>query len=151
MSDTLKPVQDCPLCQSAGGQLVFEHSKFRVIWADEPLYPGFLRLVWQSHVREFSDLPEPDQLLCMNAVVLLERFVLQEMKADKVNLATLGNVVAHLHWHVIPRFTDDAHFPAPVWASVKPDANLSSRQQPLFDRKAQLIDQLALLLNAHFS
>lgn len=87
----------------------------------------------------------------MNAVVLLERFVLQEMKADKVNLATLGNVVAHLHWHVIPRFTDDAHFPAPVWASVKPDVNLSSRQQPLFDRKAQLIDQLALLLNAHFS
>lgn len=147
----MKPVQDCPLCQSAGGQLVFEHSKFRVIWADEPLYPGFLRLVWQSHVREFSDLPEPDQLLCMNAVVLLERFVLQEMKADKVNLATLGNVVAHLHWHVIPRFTDDAHFPAPVWASVKPDVNLSSRQQPLFDRKAQLIDQLALLLNAHFS
>ena len=36
---------------------------------------------------------------------------------DKINLASLGNVVPHLHWHVIPRFADDAHFPAPVWAA----------------------------------
>lgn len=87
----------------------------------------------------------------MQAVVLLERFVLQEMKADKVNLATLGNVVAHLHWHVIPRFTDDAHFPAPVWASAKPDATLCSRQHRLFDSKARLIDDLAIQLKARFS
>jgi diadenosine tetraphosphate (Ap4A) HIT family hydrolase len=36
---------------------------------------------------------------------------------QKVNVASLGNVVPHLHWHVIPRFVDDAHFPAPVWAT----------------------------------
>lgn len=74
----------------------------------------------------------------MKALVLLERFVLQEMKADKANLATLGNVVAHLHWHVIPRFTDDAHFPAPVWASTPNQAELSARQQALLNRKQQL-------------
>ncbi|GLR26849.1 HIT family protein [Limnobacter litoralis] len=151
MSQAHSLVQDCPLCQSAGGKLVFEHSKFRVIWADEPLYPGFLRLVWQSHVREFSDLSDEDQLLCMRVVVLLERFVLQEMKADKVNLATLGNVVAHLHWHVIPRFTDDAHFPAPVWANARPDAALAVRQQAVLNRKTHLIEHLALHMKGRFS
>jgi diadenosine tetraphosphate (Ap4A) HIT family hydrolase len=37
------------------------------------------------------------------------------MAPDKINLASLGNVVPHLHWHVIPRFADDPHFPNPVW------------------------------------
>jgi diadenosine tetraphosphate (Ap4A) HIT family hydrolase len=37
------------------------------------------------------------------------------LQPDKINLASLGNVVPHLHWHVIPRFADDPHFPNPVW------------------------------------
>ncbi|MHB1094167.1 HIT family protein [Thiobacillus sp.] len=37
------------------------------------------------------------------------------MRPDKINLASLGNVVPHLHWHVVPRFGDDPHFPNPVW------------------------------------
>jgi diadenosine tetraphosphate (Ap4A) HIT family hydrolase len=34
-----------------------------------------------------------------------------------VNLASLGNITPHLHWHVIPRFADDPHFPNPIWAA----------------------------------
>jgi diadenosine tetraphosphate (Ap4A) HIT family hydrolase len=40
------------------------------------------------------------------------------MQPLKVNVASLGNVVPHLHWHIIPRYADDAHFPAPVWAQA---------------------------------
>ena len=36
---------------------------------------------------------------------------------DKINLASLGNMVPHLHWHVIPRFRDDRHFPEPIWGA----------------------------------
>jgi diadenosine tetraphosphate (Ap4A) HIT family hydrolase len=57
--------------------------------------------------------------------------VREVMQPDKVNLASLGNVVPHLHWHVIPRYTDDAHFPAPVWAPavrVTDPAVLAARQ-----------------------
>ena len=46
-----------------------------------------------------------------------ERVLRAELAPDKINLATLGNQVPHLHWHVIPRFADDAHFPDPVWAA----------------------------------
>jgi diadenosine tetraphosphate (Ap4A) HIT family hydrolase len=49
----------------------------------------------------------------------LELAVREVMQPLKVNVASLGNVVPHLHWHVIPRYADDAHFPAPVWAQAQ--------------------------------
>ena len=44
-------------------------------------------------------------------------FVAKALQPAKVNLAALGNMVPHLHWHVIPRFADDSHFPQPVWGA----------------------------------
>jgi diadenosine tetraphosphate (Ap4A) HIT family hydrolase len=41
------------------------------------------------------------------------------MGADKMNLASLGNQTPHVHWHVVPRFRDDRHFPGPIWATPK--------------------------------
>ena len=38
------------------------------------------------------------------------------MHPDKVNIAALGNMVPHIHWHVIPRFKDDAFFPGSAWS-----------------------------------
>ena len=43
----------------------------------------------------------------------------QLYKADKINLASLGNVVPHVHWHVIARFSDDGHFPDAIWATPR--------------------------------
>lgn len=126
--------------------MIFKAEKYRVIWADEALYPGFLRVIWNEHVREFSNLSDENRNLLMNVVVTLERFVLNDMQADKCNVATLGNVVPHLHWHVIPRFTDDAHFPAPVWGSAKKDAGLSPRQKSIHNEKAALMHRLSRLL-----
>jgi diadenosine tetraphosphate (Ap4A) HIT family hydrolase len=41
------------------------------------------------------------------------------MQPSKVNLASLGNMTQHIHWHLIPRFNDDAHFPNPIWGEAK--------------------------------
>jgi diadenosine tetraphosphate (Ap4A) HIT family hydrolase len=48
---------------------------------------------------------------------------------DKINLAALGNMVPHLHWHVIPRWRDDSHFPAAIWATQQESA-VVTRQAP---------------------
>jgi diadenosine tetraphosphate (Ap4A) HIT family hydrolase len=140
----------CALCESEGGELIYRHAKFRVIQANEPLYPGFLRLIWNAHVREFSQLTRPDRLLCMDVLVVLETFVLNTLKADKVNLATLGNVVPHLHWHIIPRFVGDAHFPAPVWAACPEGGQLTPTQRMVFQTQTDWIPQLSLHLRAQF-
>jgi diadenosine tetraphosphate (Ap4A) HIT family hydrolase len=108
----------CELCELADATKVVASDRFSVILANEPSYPGFARVIWNEHVREVSDLPDADRLLLNEAVWKLEQAVREVMRPLKVNVASLGNVVPHLHWHVIPRYADDAHFPAPVWAQA---------------------------------
>lgn len=111
-----KVVAGCPLCDGAGGRLVHTASKFRVICASEAGFPAFYRLIWREHAREFSDLAKEDRVLCMEAVTVIEQAMRELLAPTKINLATLGNVVPHMHWHVIARFDWDSHFPSPVWA-----------------------------------
>lgn len=106
----------CTLCETEGGLPVFRGGRFRVIRAEEAGFPAFYRLVWNDHVAEFSDLLPADRVLCMEAVTRIEQVLREHLQPTKINLAALGNVVPHLHWHVIARFEWDSHFPAPVWA-----------------------------------
>lgn len=106
----------CSLCAGLGGALVFRGKAFRVIRADEAGFPAFYRVVWSEHVAEFSDLDAEDRSLCMRAVHEVEQVLREHLQPTKINLAALGNMVPHLHWHVIARFEWDSHFPAPLWA-----------------------------------
>jgi len=105
----------CPLCDSAGGETLWQDDFCRVVLADEANYPGFLRVILNAHVREMTDLPTAEREALMKVVFACEAALREVMAPDKVNLASLGNVVPHLHWHVIPRFADDPHFPNAVW------------------------------------
>lgn len=112
---------NCELCTTPGGTVLWEDQRCRVVQADEPGYPGFCRVIWKSHVGEMTDLSPADRLHCMNVVFAVERAMRDALSPAKINLASLGNFVAHVHWHVIPRFTDDPHFPQPVWATRQRD------------------------------
>ena len=107
----------CPLCSADGGLLVFRNESLRIIQASEAGFPAFYRVVWNRHAAEFSDLSAFERETCMNTVVAVEQVLRSELQPDKINLAALGNMVPHLHWHVIARFGWDSHFPAPVWSA----------------------------------
>ncbi|MEO3693369.1 HIT family protein [Roseateles sp. DJS-2-20] len=112
------------MCEGDGGHVVLRTPKFRVVRVegDEGArFPGFYRLIWNAHAAEFSDLGREDRLLCMDAVAAIEAVLRQQLQPTKINLAALGNVVPHLHWHIIPRWADDSHFPAPIWATAVRD------------------------------
>lgn len=106
----------CPLCTTTDDVLVFQDLQYRVIRAQETGFPAFYRVIWTAHIAEFSDLSMVDQQTCMAAVAVVERVMRTLLKPTKINLAALGNMVPHLHWHVIARFAWDSHYPAPVWA-----------------------------------
>jgi diadenosine tetraphosphate (Ap4A) HIT family hydrolase len=138
-------VAGCELCD-LGVPTVVDNDKFAVILVDDANYPGFARVIWKDHVREVSDLADADRLLLNDAVYRLELAVREVMQPLKVNVASLGNVVPHLHWHVIPRYADDAHFPAPVWAQAAratDDAVLQARRA--------LVPQLAEAIARRFA
>lgn len=109
----------CPLCETDGGLLVFRNAQLRIIQAQEAGFPAFYRVVWNRHVAEFSDLSPAEREACMQAVVTVEQVLRTQLQPTKINLAALGNVVPHLHWHVIARFEGDSHFPAPVWGAAQ--------------------------------
>ncbi|RYF01061.1 MAG: HIT family protein [Comamonadaceae bacterium] len=109
----------CPLCDADGGTLVWRGARLRVIRAQEAGFPAFYRVVWAAHVAELSDLSGGDRAHCMAVVCEVERVLRDHLQPAKINLAALGNMVPHLHWHVIARFAWDSHFPAPVWAAAQ--------------------------------
>jgi len=127
----------CELCEAEGGRLLLSNELLRVVLVDDPDFPGFARVIWNDHVREMSDLAAADQQRLMQTVFAVERAQRAVLAPEKVNLASQGNVVPHLHWHVIPRFADDSHFPQPVWGTRQRE----QRMEALEPRRAQL-DQL---------
>jgi diadenosine tetraphosphate (Ap4A) HIT family hydrolase len=106
----------CALCGGPGGRLLLQTPRWRLVHADEPGFPAFYRVVWQDHVREFSQLARSDRQELTDVLVTIEQALLRHLQPAKVNLASLGNAVPHLHWHVIARFDWDSHFPGAVWA-----------------------------------
>lgn len=114
--------ESCELCDRPGGEIVWEDELCRVVrvGGDEGSdYPGFCRVIWQAHVGEMTDLSSANRRHLMALVFATEAALRVCYRPIKINLASLGNVVPHLHWHVIPRFADDRHFPAPIWAEAK--------------------------------
>ena len=109
----------CPLCDTPGGRVVVQAPRWRIIHAQEAGFPAFYRLVWQQHVREFSQLTAAERSECVETLVAIEQAMLRHVRPDKVNLAALGNAVPHLHWHVVGRFGGDSHFPGTVWSAAQ--------------------------------
>lgn len=109
---------NCELCTNDGGEIIVKTDKLRVVLIDDANYPGFCRVIWHGHVKEMTDLAIADRSVMMQAVCKVEQAIRDVMQPHKINLASLGNMVPHLHWHVIPRYQDDAHFPNPVWAAT---------------------------------
>jgi len=111
----------CVFCDGVGGDLVWRDARCRVVLTSEP-FSGFCRVIWNAHVREMTDLAAPDRTHFMHVVHAVESALRARLTPIKMNLASLGNQTPHLHWHVIPRFADDSHFPNPVWAPRQRDA-----------------------------
>ncbi|WP_269533593.1 HIT family protein [Chitinimonas sp. BJYL2] len=133
----------CPLCNSHGGELVWQSALYRVVLVDDAAYPGFCRVILNRHAAEMTDLPAAERDTLMQAVWTVESVLRDAVHPDKINLASLGNVVPHLHWHVIPRWHDDAHFPSPIWATTQRDS--PPRNVDLTALKASLASRLLLL------
>ena len=114
--------QACELCASAGGVVLWRSDLCRVVRVDDPSYPGFCRVIWNDHIREMTDLDATHQMVLMRVVFAVEAMLRRLFAPDKINLASFGNMVPHVHWHIIPRWLDDRHFPEPVWGKVQREA-----------------------------
>ena len=110
---------NCEICEHTGGELLWQDASCRVVRANERGYPGFCRVIWHTHIKEMTDLEQHERTHLMHVVFAVEAALRELLNPHKVNLASFGNVIPHLHWHVIPRFTHDPHFPLPAWGEAR--------------------------------
>jgi diadenosine tetraphosphate (Ap4A) HIT family hydrolase len=136
----------CPFCAGDGGEVLFRDDLLRAVLVDDAEYPGFVRVIANVHRREMTDLPAESRQRLMTAVFAVESAQREVLAPHKINLASLGNQVPHLHWHVIPRFADDAHFPQPIWGQRQRESDahrLGPRRAQLPALRAAIIDRLS--------
>jgi len=101
--DTL-PIGDFPLC--------------RLLLSNDSNYPWFILVPRREAISEIFQLDVADQQMLWQETTALAQWLKDSFDADKMNVATLGNVVSQLHMHVIVRKRDDAAWPAPVWGKL---------------------------------
>ena len=131
----------CELCVSPGGEVLWDDGFARVVLVGDADHPGFCRVILNAHCKEMTDLAQAQRARLMEVVFGVESILRELLTPQKINLASLGNVVPHLHWHVVPRFADDPHFPRPVWgakvrdqASALPAGFVASLRRQLRER-----------------
>lgn len=133
----------CELCGSPGGELIWEDALCRVVSVADPDYPGFCRVILNRHAREMTDLPAAEQQQLMRIVFAVETVVRRLYHPDKINLASFGNLTPHIHWHIIPRWENDRHFPHPVWGTPQ---RVNTPPRTTVDRR-QLNSELVAVLS----
>ena len=126
----------CELCDSPGGDLLWRDGFCRVVLVDDPDYPGFCRVILRRHARELTDLGADERSALMAVVFAVEEAVRETMQPDKMNVASLGNMTPHVHWHIVPRWAGDTNF-MPVVGDVRvmPEHLFATydRLKPAFD------------------
>lgn len=132
----------CPLCQASPHLVLWQDDFCRVVLLDDADYPAYCRVELLAHVKEMSDLTPQDRAHTMKVVFAVETAVREVIQPDKINLASLGNKTPHMHWHVIPRFETDKHFPNSHWG----EPARASSTQPLTPLQ---IDTLTEKVKAH--
>ena len=93
-------------------------------------YPWFILVPDRENITEIHQLNDKDQQQLMAESSILSRIIETQFKADKINIAALGNLVSQLHLHHIVRYTTDAAWPTPVWGKLpaKPYTDEETKQ-----------------------
>lgn len=117
----------CPLCLPPDPRLVvaeLQHTTVRL--NEDQFFPGYCFVVLKTHVKEPWHLTLDVRTAVMEEVYLVARALEALFSPDKINLESLGNMVPHVHWHVVPRFRTDALWPRPIWSESHEPVKLDS-------------------------
>jgi diadenosine tetraphosphate (Ap4A) HIT family hydrolase len=132
---------NCVYCDRVSESVVWSDAHCRVLQVTDAKFAGLCRVVWNRHVAEFSDLDDAARVHVMRVVAAVENGLRELLQPDKINLASLGTAVPHLHWHVVPRYRDDSHFPEPIWGTPQRVGAVRELPQDFAPRMKQGLDE----------
>lgn len=96
---------------------VCEHLDCKILVMNNSIVPWFIVVPFTDRT-EWYQLDDSQQYNINKIINKLSDFIVKEYNADKLNVATIGNVVKQMHIHVLGRFESDPVWPAPVWGNI---------------------------------
>ncbi|MCF8186260.1 MAG: HIT family protein [Sulfuritalea sp.] len=117
--------QPCALCVASPHDILWQDDFCRIVLLNDVDYPAYCRVELLAHVKEMTDLAPAQRARMMKVVFAVETALREIFNPDKINLASLGNKTPHVHWHVIPRFEKDKHFPNSHWGEAMRDGQMT--------------------------
>ena len=141
-------MSDCDLCRPSPHNTLWQDDFCRVVLLNDANYPAYCRVELLEHIKEMTDLLPQQRARVMKTVFAVELALREVTQADKINLASLGNKTPHMHWHVIPRFNTDKHFPNSHWGEAMRDGkpfSLNATTQTSLKQKIKAHIECALL------
>jgi diadenosine tetraphosphate (Ap4A) HIT family hydrolase len=106
----------CSTYGGSGGPLhIADLDLSRVFLHEDQFFPGYVLLVLRRHVSELYDLPAPERATLMEEVSRVAQALARVFRPVKMNYELLGNLVPHIHWHLVPRLATDPGLRAPIW------------------------------------
>lgn len=85
----------------------------------------WLKIFTQDAYKEMSDVPKEIRLEICNILDVIEIEMISYFKPKKINIASFGNYMPHVHWHIMARFKEDSYFPEPMWGTKQRTSNLT--------------------------
>ncbi|WP_024930297.1 HIT family protein [Methylophilus sp. OH31] len=132
-------MSQCPLCLPTSQDLLWQDDFCRVVLLHDADYPAYCRVELLAHLKEMTDLPPADRARTMKVVFAVETAVREVIQPDKINLASLGNKTPHMHWHVLPRFESDRHFPNSHWGEFMRDSEVQPLSTEIRDQLQKIV------------
>jgi diadenosine tetraphosphate (Ap4A) HIT family hydrolase len=110
--------------------IIYENDLLRVEIEESEI--PWLKVFTQEAYKEFSQTPPEVKLEIFRVLDIIEKEMLSFYKPKKINIASFGNYVPHVHWHIMARFEEDAYFPEPMWGKKQREGTYRLEEFDLF-------------------
>lgn len=110
--------------------LVYENELVKIV-VEESEIP-WLKIFTQEAHKEFSECSSEEKSEIFRLLDIIEKEMLDFFKPRKINIASFGNYMPQVHWHIMARFEEDSFFPEPMWGSKQREGSYRLENFELF-------------------
>ena len=102
--------------------IIYENKNIK-IEIEESEIP-WLKIFTQDTYKEMSEVPAEIKFEIYDLLDIIEKEMIAYYNPKKINIASFGNYMPHVHWHIMARFEEDSFFPEPMWGTKQREGNL---------------------------
>jgi len=108
--------------------IIYENKTIKVETEESEI--PWLKIFTQHPYKEMNEVPKEIRTEIYDLLDVIEKEMLSYYTPKKINIASFGNYMPHVHWHIMARFEEDSYFPEPMWGTKQRESSL---MLPSFD------------------